>query len=158
MTETSLPSLTPTWPQVCDTVTVALGGRAADITLGVGANAGAEGDLLIATKMLRAAIEQQGLGKSLVHSTEFGDQSTNTRKIIDDRLRQLLDRAISLVEADRDIALHLANRLNKEHLLAGSEIAKALGTRPAYPAPQGRASAEGERLSTIDRNGDRHSL
>ncbi|HWV21447.1 MAG TPA: AAA family ATPase, partial [Devosia sp.] len=61
-----LPTIVPTWQDMLDTLAVTLGGRAADIVLGRGANAGAEADLAEATQMLLDAHERQGLGKTLV--------------------------------------------------------------------------------------------
>ena len=85
LTMSRLPSLVPSWEQVCDAVTVALGGRAADLVVGKGAHAGAEADLESATAILRAAIERQGLGNSLVYVPNVGAGAVEIRKAIDEQ-------------------------------------------------------------------------
>lgn len=52
-----------------DLVTVALAGRAADIVFGEGPNAGAKGDLAIATELLIKAQDEYGLGSDLVNAS-----------------------------------------------------------------------------------------
>lgn len=126
VTETRLPSLMPTWAQVRDIVTISLGGRAADIILGTGAHGGAEGDLETATRLLRTALERQGLGDTLAHMPEVGRRPATVPDLIEDLLQCLLQRAIGMVEADRDVALMLAERLIDEKVVSGDEVAKVL--------------------------------
>ena len=143
LTMSRLPSLVPSWEQVCDAVTVALGGRAADIVVGKGAHAGAEADLDSATMILRAAIERQGLGNSLVYVPNIGAGSVDLRKAIDEQLQTLLRRAIVIVEADRVLVLKLADRLVAEKMLTGAEITEVLGEEATSTRKELRNEGEG---------------
>ncbi len=145
LTMTRMRSLVPTWEELTDMVTVALAGRAADIVLGKGAHAGAENDLAIATDMLRAAFERQGLGKDLGYVPESRAPTVDLRKAVEEQLQKLLQRAISIVEADRVLALALVDRLVVEKLLSGAEILKALGeTSGRLPKGQKMGQEEGK--------------
>lgn len=124
-----MPTLVPTWATIEDTVTIALGGRAADVVLGNGANVGAGTDLAGATQLLVDAIERQGLGDTLVYVPEVRLQSAKLSQMVDAHLRRLLQRAISIVEADRDLAQLLAERLASEKMLSGREVETALKRR-----------------------------
>lgn len=137
-TETRRSSLVPSFQQICDDVTVALAGRAADIVVGDGANAGAENDLLQATGQLRAAIERQGLGKSLAYVFGNDTASTETSKTVEEWLQRLLQRAIGLIEGDRDGVLGLAERLVAQRVLTGREVVAVISAKPS-PAPLGKA-------------------
>lgn len=115
-----------------DAATVMLAGRAADVVLGSGANTGAAGDLEAATRLLLAAFERQGLGESLIFAPALvGKPSDLTASAVAEDLRCLLARAIAVIEADRDLALKLADRLIESKVLAGDEVAKILGVRRA---------------------------
>ena len=135
-TRTRLPSLFPTWDHLCDLVTVTLGGRAADMTLGNGANAGAEDDLAQATSMLRNAFERQGLGKRLAHLPELGTRPAGTAAVIEAQLGQLLKRAIAIIDNDRALALVLADRLITDRMLSGDDVARVLSTPASQRRPQ----------------------
>jgi ATP-dependent Zn protease len=108
-----------------------LGGRAADMILGNGANTGAEDDLAQATSMLRNALERQGLGKGLAHMPELGLRQTGVADLVEEQLGRLLKRAVAILEADRALALSLADRLIAERILSGAEVAHALSQVPA---------------------------
>lgn len=138
-TWTKLSTVVPTWGSLLDIATVALGGRAADLVLGEGANAGAEGDLASATELLLAAHERQGLRDSLVFVPALGNRPTETFVAVNAELRRLLKRAQAIIEADRDLVLSLADRLIEERVLAGAEIAIALagGCSAAAARPAG---------------------
>jgi ATP-dependent Zn protease len=108
-----------------------LGGRAADMILGHGANTGAEDDLAQATSMLRNALERQGLGKGLAHMPELGLRQTGVADLVEEQLGRLLTRAVAILETDRPLALSLADRLIAERILSGAEVAHALAQVPA---------------------------
>lgn len=144
-TWTKLSTIIPTWERLLDTATVMLGGRAADIVLGDGANAGAEGDLASATELVLAAHERQGLRDSLVFAPVLGIRSAATFRAVNAELRRLLKRAMDIVEADRELVLQLTDRLIEERVLSGGDVASALGSsaqrkgqrtrRPKAPLP-----------------------
>ncbi|AEQ53865.1 AAA family ATPase [Pelagibacterium halotolerans] len=130
-TRTSVPSLVPTREVLEDVATVMLGGRAADMVVGAGPNAGAERDLACATDLLLAAIENQGLGETLVsRRIAYRDlRSESLVTTIEMELKRLLDRAIDIVGRERDAVLRLADKLVKESVISGSELQKSLGER-----------------------------
>src|SRR5690606_25942897 len=127
LTVTRNPTTLPTWEHLRDTAILTLGGRAADIVLGNGPNAGAEADLAEATTILLNAHERQGLREDLVFAPAFNIRSAATLKAVNAELGRLLDRAIAIVEADRDLTLRLADRLIAEKLLSGKEVVEILG-------------------------------
>lgn len=133
-TWTRLASTVPTWKGLLDIVTVTLAGRAADIVLGTGPNAGAEADLASATAMILSAYERQGLRDTLVFAPALGIRPAGTFAAVNAELRRQLKRAISLVEADRDILLELAQRLIVEKVLSGGDVVAALSAAPPQPA------------------------
>lgn len=132
-TWTKLSTIIPTWERLLDLATVMLGGRAADIVLGAGANAGAEGDLASATELVLAAHQRQGLRDSLVFAPVLGIRSTATFRVVNAELHRLLKRAMVIVEADRDLAVYLADRLIEERVLSGNDIVSVLGTQSTRP-------------------------
>lgn len=136
-TRTRLASRYPTWDHLSDLVTVTLGGRAADMILGNGANTGAEDDLARATSMLRNALERQGLGKGLAHVPELGTRRAGLAATVEARLDQLLKRALAIIDTDRMLALALADRLLTERILLAEDVARGLSTAPA-PEPTRR--------------------
>lgn len=129
------PSLMPTWDQVTKLVTVALGGRAADIVAGNGAHAGAEGDLAEATRLLLAAHETQGLRDDLVsrHVLSSVAGRSELHRAIGTELKRCLEEAMAIIAADRDLVIELATRLTKEKVLSGAQLA-----RPSVPRPRPR--------------------
>lgn len=137
-TWTRLPSRMPTLGHVLDIVCLTLGGRAADIVLGDGPTAGAEGDLASATAMLLSAHERQGLRDSLVFAPALGVRPSGTFAAINTELRRQLQRAMAMVEADRDIVLELAERLIVEKVLSGDDVMRTLDRR-SPPAPKRQA-------------------
>lgn len=131
---TRLASTVPTWKGLLDIVTVTLAGRAADIVLGTGPNAGAEADLASATAMILSAYERQGLRDTLVFAPALGIRPAGTFAAVNAELRRQLKRAIGLVEADRNILLELAQRLIVEKVLSGGDVVAALSAAPPQPA------------------------
>jgi ATP-dependent Zn protease len=125
-TRAMLSSIVPTWERICDLVAMTLGGRAADVVLGSGPNAGAENDLANATAILLNAIERQGLHGSLVHRLDRGIHRSEIMELVDAHLNTLLKRAVAIIEADRKLAEKLAEQLVSERILSGDDIASAL--------------------------------
>ena len=85
------PTIVPLWTDLLDEVAITLGGRAADILLGKGANAGAEGDLARATAVLVGAYEKQGLHDELAdgaaacsatNGVRFSDNQDETERLV----------------------------------------------------------------------------
>ena len=145
-TKTLMSSIVPTWERICDIVTTTLAGRAADIVLGSGPNAGAESDLANATTILLNAIERQGLRGALIHMPEMGMRRSEVMMTVEAQLTRLLKRAIAIVEADRQLAIELAERLIEERILRGVDIARALEAGPRTPQePKPRVRATGGR-------------
>ncbi|HEY8577382.1 MAG TPA: AAA family ATPase [Devosia sp.] len=127
------PSLMPTWDQVTKLVTVALGGRAADIVVGTGAHAGAESDLAEATRLLLAAHETQGLRDDLVsrHVLSSVAGRSELHRAIGAELKRCLEEAMTIIAADRALVIDLARRLMNEKVLSGAQLATALGPKAA---------------------------
>lgn len=136
-TKMRMPSLVPTWSSQLDLIAINLGGRAADMLVGNGANAGAERDLATATELLIAAHNRQGLRDNLVYlpQTEMDPASHET---LNAELHRQLKRALDLLQADREILLTLAARLGNEKVLSGDDVAQALGS--TAPPPERRES------------------
>ncbi|RYG87798.1 MAG: hypothetical protein EON59_06400 [Alphaproteobacteria bacterium] len=113
------------WAEICDQVTILLGGRAADVVLGAGPNTGAENDIERATTMLADALNRQGLGARLAY------KPTRLAGIgqpdLEAHLSRLLKRAIDIIGDNRDAALKLANRLLDQRILTGADVAEVLG-------------------------------
>ena len=127
----SLPSLIHDLALIRDTATVMLGGRAADIVLGTGANSGAERDLEHATRLLLAAHERQGLGDTLVYLPAVSTRPSPTIvNAVTEHLRVLLDRAIAIIAAERDAALDLADHLMAARVLSATDVVNHLDRRP----------------------------
>ena len=118
-------------------VAVTLGGRAADLVVGNGANTGAEADLARATKLLLDAHESQGLRGDLVYRPVLGSSGhEHTAESIAAELNRQLNRASAIFAADRVVVLALAERLVAEKVLAGNEVAAAVGAAEQRPAAE----------------------
>ncbi|MEO8756972.1 MAG: hypothetical protein ABI398_04365, partial [Devosia sp.] len=139
-TKTLMASIVPTWERICDIVTTTLGGRAADIVLGSGPNAGAESDLANATSILLSAIERQGLRGGLVYMPAMGMRRSEVMTLVEAQLTRLLKRSIAIVEADRKLAIKLAERLIEERILSGVDIASALDAGLQEPKRRARTT------------------
>ncbi|HWV21958.1 MAG TPA: hypothetical protein VN036_13105, partial [Devosia sp.] len=116
-------------------------GRAADIVLGRGANAGAEADLAEATQMLLDAHERQGLGKTLVAVPAKTIHAPALLATVNTELQNALARAIVLVEAERERLYELVERLLEARVLTGGEATAILG--PAPPDTRRQSSGSG---------------
>jgi ATP-dependent Zn protease len=140
----------PTLPQLDDMVTLTLGGRAADLIVGEGANAGAEADLAEATEWLLRAHETFGLRDTLA-SRQAIRSTARAQALLDAveaDLQRALARAMGIITADREVVLKLAARLTQEKVMTGTDIAVALAValpargllapspQPAIPPPQ----------------------
>lgn len=123
-TKTRLPTLVPDWNRICDYVTITLAGRAADIVLGSGPNAGAEGDLETATRMLLTALKQQGLGSELRHVA--GLELSDDMSTVEIELRRLLGRAQDIINEYRTAALRLAEQLLSRRVMTRVAVEELL--------------------------------
>lgn len=134
----------PTWEEVATLVTVALGGRAADIVVGDGANAGAESDLAEATRLLLAAHETQGLCGGLVsrHVLVTAGRS-ELQKTIATQLHQRLQHAMAIISAERPLVLKLAAWLLQERVLSSRQWEAALADKSG---PEMGLVGSGERM------------
>ncbi|MGV3575225.1 MAG: AAA family ATPase [Devosia sp.] len=110
-----------------DLVTIALAGRAADLVLGDGPNAGANGDLAMAADLLTKAQDEYGLGSDLVHTSAARMRPGFGRETLGQELDRLLHRAKSIVLDDIDAAERLVEQLVAEKMLTGLDIAAHLG-------------------------------
>ncbi len=119
----------PTWQGLLDIAAVNLGGRAADIVLGDGPNAGAESDLANATALILSAYERQGLRDSLVSAPVLSMRAADTFLAVDSELRRQLRRAMTIVRADREQVAQLVEKLIEDRVLSGEDVANGLGTR-----------------------------
>ncbi|MDF2797339.1 MAG: hypothetical protein K0R85_83 [Devosia sp.] len=149
-TRSTLPGLLLDLADIRDTATVMLAGRAADTVLGAGASTGAEGDLEAATRILLAAHERQGLTDNLLYMPAVGSRSDPSMvTAVAKELRDLLDRASAMINAERDRAYELADHLIASRVLTGKEVADCLGgapravrrTRRSAPRPGARRMA-----------------
>lgn len=153
-------TLMPTWDQVMDYVTLALGGRAADMVVGQGANSGAESDLAEATQLLLSAYETQGLYEGLASRHVLGTIAghADLRRDIGKKLWQALDRARAIVRQDRDLVLTLAERLISEKVFSAQQWLEALADAAldiarSGSAPMGRVQGEPPQLPRAERVG-----
>lgn len=85
----------PTLPELHDIVTITLGGRAADMALGGGPNAGAETDLAYATGLLLAARQCQALHETLVSAPTSGSPGALLKEVDADLKRKRLVGAVT---------------------------------------------------------------
>ncbi|SFV38563.1 Peptidase family M41 [Devosia crocina] len=119
----ALPTIVPNLSDIHDMATVMLAGRAADLTLGGGANSGSESDLENATRLLIDAYERQGLGQGLLYGPAVSKMpSTVTIKAVASDLTALLDRAVAMLQAERDLAIKLAGHLITAKILSGDQV------------------------------------
>jgi cell division protease FtsH len=131
-------------------LTILLGGRAAERLVFDELNAGAEDDLKKATRIARHMVSHWGmterlgplsvrlgeehvfLGKELVEARDF---SEHTARIIDEEVSRILreadERALRLLQENRDDLDRLAQALIKREVLTGPEIEAVLAGRDA---------------------------
>lgn len=146
-TKGAVGSSVPTRTELEMVVTVMLGGRAADMTLGGGANAGAERDLAMATTLLTRAMGELGLYDRLTHGA-----ATNRPRPTDERLeptlQRLLKRALQIVQHHRAPVLALTEQLLLHRVLDGAAVetifkAHRATTEPQAAPPAGFPGSEG---------------
>lgn len=149
-TRSTMPSIILDLEQIRDMATIMLAGRAADIALGNGAHAGAQSDLEMATQLLLAAHERQGLGDSLIYMPALnGRASAAVADAVARDMRALLDRAITMVAAEREAAYGLAERLIIARVISGKELAEYLGDRPRALGPARRLTRNADMRSAL---------
>lgn len=141
-TSTRLVSVVPTLAHLHNLVTIALGGRAADIVLGTGANAGAETDLAQATELLLAARLRQGLGDTLAAMPAVAAPAL--MKEVDADLKRLLARAMAIIQKYRAHMLRLADQLLDERIMTGDAVLGAVRSRKTRKRPRPSGMEAGE--------------
>jgi hypothetical protein len=133
-TKGSAGSPIPTRADLEAVVTVMLGGRAADIQLGAGANAGAEVDLAMATSLLVRAMGEFGLYDRLTHTTAPGLLRRPDERL-EATLQQLLRRAMQIVQHHRAAVLALAEQLLQHRVLDRAAVERIFKTHRARSGP-----------------------
>lgn len=141
-TSTRLVSVVPTLDHLHNLVTISLGGRAADMVLGAGANAGAETDLAQATELLLAARLRQGLGDTLAAMPAVAAPAF--MKEVEADLKRLLDRAMAIVQKYRADMLRLADQLLQERIMTGDAVLAAVMSRATRKRPRPPVVEAGE--------------
>ncbi|KKB79415.1 hypothetical protein VW29_17805 [Devosia limi DSM 17137] len=131
----SLPTSVMTLGHVHDVATVMLAGRAADLTLGGGANTGAEHDIEQATRLLINAYEKQGLGAHLLYAPAMSARPLPaTIATVSEDLDRLLGRAVAILNAERDLTQRMAKHLVGVQVMTGDEVLAFLGSHPIAPS------------------------
>lgn len=129
--------------QLAKHVTIALGGRAADIILGEGANAGAVADLMSATRLLEDGIGRYGLFGSLRWRREGFERDDKIEALIASELDARLEDAMAIIEHRHEKVELLARILIAERVVSGARVTALLaekhegdtqpvGMRPSY--------------------------
>lgn len=120
-------------------VTMVLAGRAADVTLGDGANSGAESDLEIANTVLRSAMLDLGLYGPLTTVQNIDPRHWNNGAslwtAIAAELDRLHDRAVRIVSRRRDDIFRLVEILQVERVITGDRLAEILEAGPTDEKP-----------------------
>jgi ATP-dependent Zn protease len=113
-----------------------LAGRAADVVLGAGPNAGAVQDLLEATRLVTSLHAAFGLGTTLAHRIPAGEAErllqwdAGLSQLVEADLQGLMRQAEALVRADRDAILAVAEALRVRRVLAGDEVVAIVAAHP----------------------------
>jgi cell division protease FtsH len=111
-------------------------GRAADTALGAGPNAGAVQDLLEATRVMTAVHAAFGLGETLAHRAPPGEAErllqwdADLHALVEADLQRLMRQAETLVWANRDAILAVAEALMIRRVLTGNEVAAIVAGHP----------------------------
>jgi hypothetical protein len=124
----------PTRGDLESLVMVMLGGRAADVQLGAGANAGAEQDLSTATALLLRAMGEFGLYGRLTH-TAAPSLIRRPDERLEATLQQLLRQAMQLVQHHCAAVLALAEQLLQHRVLDGSAVERIFKAHRAAIEP-----------------------
>ena len=143
-------SLTTT-EQILDEMCAALAGRAAESIIFNKISTGALSDLEKVTKQARAMVTVYGLNESLGNITyydssgqsEYGftkPYSEETAQKIDKEISILIEaqyqRAIELLEVNKEKLTTLAKRLLEKEVIFKDDLEKIFGERPFSPAPK----------------------
>lgn len=137
--------------QMLDEMCATLGGRAAEKVIFNKISTGALSDLEKVTKQARAMVTVYGLNKSLGNITyydssgqsEYGftkPYSEETAQKIDKEISILIEaqyqRAIELLEENKEKLTTLAKRLLEKEVIFKDDLEKIFGERPFSPAPK----------------------
>lgn len=114
-------------------VSMTLAGRAADMVLGGGADAGASSDIESANTLLRAAMLDLGLYGSLTTSSNtdlrnWQDEGISLWTAINTELGKLYDRAAEIVGRRRGDIFNVVEVLLVERVVTGERLAEIVGT------------------------------
>jgi len=118
--------------------TVLLAGRAADSTIGRGANSGAASDIEKVNVLLRTAALDLGLYGALTTRPntdlrDFGGPSSSFWHLIRTETNRALNRATEIVERRRGDILKLVDVLVAERVVTGERLAEILGADAVDP-------------------------
>lgn len=137
--------------QMLDEMCATLGGRAAEKVIFNKISTGALSDLEKVTKQARAMVTIYGLNESLGNITyydssgqsEYGftkPYSEETAEKIDKEISALIEkqyqRAIALLEENKEKLTTLANRLLEKEVIFKDDLEKIFGVRPFAPEPK----------------------
>ena len=137
--------------QMLDEMCATLGGRAAEKVIFNKISTGALSDLEKVTKQARAMVTIYGLNESLGNITyydssgqsEYGftkPYSEETAEKIDKEISALIEkqyqRAIALLEENKEKLTSLANRLLEKEVIFKDDLEKIFGVRPFAPEPK----------------------
>ncbi|MDB9795619.1 peptidase M41, partial [Flavobacteriaceae bacterium] len=137
--------------QMLDEMCATLGGRAAEKVIFNKISTGALSDLEKVTKQARAMVTVYGLNESLGNITyydssgqsEYGftkPYSEETAQKIDKEISILIEaqyqRAIELLEVNKEKLTTLAKRLLEKEVIFKDDLEKIFGERPFSPAPK----------------------
>jgi len=126
----------PTRARIEAEVIEILGGRAADIVLGSGPQAGASHDLHMATVRLTAFHTTQGLGEALIYrgtpegAPNLGALEPRLVQCVEEHLQRLMAASLALITANRGAVAALAETLVRRRVMTGAEVA---GIAAAHP-------------------------
>ena len=117
-------------------VSMTLAGRAADMVLGSGANAGASSDIESANALLRSAMLDLGLYGSLTTSgntnlRDWQDDGISIWTAINTELDRLYNRAAEIVDRRRGDIFKVVEVLLVERVVTGDRLAEIVGTEMA---------------------------
>jgi ATP-dependent Zn protease len=155
--------LIPDRPALEAQVLTLLAGRAADIVLGRGANAGAVSDLQEATRLVAALHASYGLGAMLSYRAPHQDPTgmlmmdASLARAVEADLQRLMGQAEALVRSNRDAILGVADALLSRRVLSGQEVT-AIATacpprlRVRAGSSKGAPSAEAGSSSRFDQD------